>query len=71
MHTDTCTCKYARTHTHSHMYVYLCRTDSAVVGEEGGRTVFLTVSRSNGLEAAVSVEWETQSDTAIAMGKTG
>uniref|UniRef100_A0A8C7IVD8 Adhesion G-protein coupled receptor V1 n=1 Tax=Oncorhynchus kisutch TaxID=8019 RepID=A0A8C7IVD8_ONCKI len=43
--------------------------NSSVVGEEGGRTVFLTVSRSNGLEAAVSVEWETQSDTAIAMGK--
>uniref|UniRef100_A0A673Z153 Adhesion G-protein coupled receptor V1 n=1 Tax=Salmo trutta TaxID=8032 RepID=A0A673Z153_SALTR len=48
----------------------LNRTDSSVVGEEGGRTVFLTVSRSNGLEAAVSVEWETQSDTAIAMEGT-
>ncbi|XP_051279685.1 adhesion G-protein coupled receptor V1 isoform X2 [Dicentrarchus labrax] len=42
------------------------RTNTEVVGEEGGRTVFLTVSRSNGLESAVSVEWETQSDTAIA-----
>ncbi|XP_055742122.1 adhesion G-protein coupled receptor V1 isoform X1 [Salvelinus fontinalis] len=48
----------------------LNRTGSSVVGEEGGRTVFLTVSRSNGLEAAVSVEWETQSDTAIAMEGT-
>lgn len=68
-HASTNTCMH--THTHSHMYLYLCRTDSSVVGEEGGRTVFLTVSRSNGLEAAVSVEWETQSDTAIAMGKMG
>ncbi|KAF7670351.1 hypothetical protein LDENG_00010120 [Lucifuga dentata] len=42
------------------------RTDTEVVAHEGGRTVFLTVSRSNGLESAVSVEWETQSDTAVA-----
>ncbi|KAK5871603.1 hypothetical protein PBY51_004474 [Eleginops maclovinus] len=40
------------------------RTNTEVVAEEGGRAVFLTVSRSNGLESAVSVEWETQSDTA-------
>ncbi|XP_071260291.1 adhesion G-protein coupled receptor V1-like isoform X2 [Salvelinus alpinus] len=45
----------------------LNRTDSSVVGKEGGRTVFLTVSRSKGLEAAVSVEWDTQSDTAVAV----
>uniref|UniRef100_UPI0037E7935A adhesion G-protein coupled receptor V1 n=1 Tax=Semicossyphus pulcher TaxID=241346 RepID=UPI0037E7935A len=42
------------------------RTNTEVIAHEGGRTVFLTVSRSNGLESAVSVEWETQSDTAIA-----
>lgn len=64
MHTN------AHTHT-SHMYIYLCSTDSSVVGKEGGRTVFLTVSRSKGLEAAVSVEWDTQSDTAVAVGKMG
>uniref|UniRef100_UPI003AAD5B8E adhesion G-protein coupled receptor V1 n=1 Tax=Centroberyx gerrardi TaxID=166262 RepID=UPI003AAD5B8E len=44
----------------------LNRTNTEVVADEGGRTVFLTVSRSNGLESAVSVEWETQADTAIA-----
>ncbi|KAM9360944.1 adhesion G-protein coupled receptor V1 [Symphorus nematophorus] len=42
------------------------RTNTEVVADEGGSTVFLTVSRSNGLESAVSVEWETQSDTAVA-----
>ncbi|KAE8292326.1 hypothetical protein D5F01_LYC09693 [Larimichthys crocea] len=41
------------------------RTNTEVVADEG-RTVFLTVSRSNGLESAVSVEWETEADTAIA-----
>lgn len=49
---------------------FLRRTNTEVVAEEGGRTVFLTVSRSNGLESAVSVEWETQSDTASGSGKT-
>ncbi|XP_059193370.1 adhesion G-protein coupled receptor V1 [Centropristis striata] len=44
----------------------LNRTNTEVVAAEGGGAVFLTVSRSNGLESAVSVEWETQSDTAIA-----
>ncbi|KAM3610925.1 uncharacterized protein V6R79_010649 [Siganus canaliculatus] len=42
------------------------RTSTEVVADEGGRTVFLTVSRSNGLESSVSVEWETQSDSAVA-----
>ncbi|XP_030633613.1 adhesion G-protein coupled receptor V1 [Chanos chanos] len=42
------------------------RTDSVTV-EEAGETVFLTVSRSNGVDTAVSVEWETQSDTAFGM----
>ncbi|XP_042344940.1 adhesion G-protein coupled receptor V1 [Plectropomus leopardus] len=42
------------------------RTNTEVVADEGSRAVFLTVSRSNGLESAVSVEWETQSDTAVA-----
>ncbi|XP_062238571.1 adhesion G-protein coupled receptor V1 [Platichthys flesus] len=44
----------------------LNRTNTDVVADEGGRTVFLTVSRSNGLESAVSVEWETQPGTAVA-----
>ncbi|XP_065821533.1 adhesion G-protein coupled receptor V1 [Labrus bergylta] len=42
------------------------RTNTEVTANEGGRTVFLTVSRSNGLESLVSVEWETLSDTAMA-----
>uniref|UniRef100_A0A3Q3GBS3 Adhesion G-protein coupled receptor V1 n=1 Tax=Labrus bergylta TaxID=56723 RepID=A0A3Q3GBS3_9LABR len=41
------------------------RTNTEVTANEGGRTVFLTVSRSNGLESLVSVEWETLSDTAM------
>lgn len=49
---------------------FLRRTNTEVVAEEGGRTVFLTVSRSNGLESAVSVEWETKSGTASSSGKT-
>ncbi|KAM9857814.1 adhesion G-protein coupled receptor V1 [Aulostomus maculatus] len=44
----------------------LNRTNTEVVAHEGSGTVFLTVSRSNGLESAVSVEWATQSDTAVA-----
>ncbi|MEQ2255583.1 Adhesion G-protein coupled receptor V1, partial [Ilyodon furcidens] len=44
----------------------LNRTSTAMVAEEGSKAVFLTVSRSNGLESAVSVEWEMQSDTATA-----
>lgn len=47
----------------------VCRTNTEVVADEGGRAVFLTVSRSNGLESAVSVEWETQSNTASASGE--
>lgn len=72
--------KYPRAHTNilmqKHVYavsliVYsLYRTNTEVVADEGGRTVFLTVSRSNGLDSAVSVEWETQSATAIASGET-
>lgn len=37
--------------------------------EETVGTVYLTVSRSNGLDSAVSVEFETQSDTAFGMSK--
>ncbi|MED6250420.1 Adhesion G-protein coupled receptor V1 [Ataeniobius toweri] len=44
----------------------LNRTSTAMVAEEGSKAVFLTVSRSNGLGSAVSVEWEMQSDTATA-----
>ncbi|XP_076853827.1 adhesion G-protein coupled receptor V1 [Brachyhypopomus gauderio] len=43
------------------------RTLSSLTVEEGIGTVFLTVSRSNGLDSAVSVEFETQSDTAVGM----
>ncbi|KAJ0067530.1 hypothetical protein NL108_008007, partial [Boleophthalmus pectinirostris] len=42
----------------------LNRTRTEVVAEEG-KTVFLTVSRNNGLESSVSVEWEAKSATAI------
>uniref|UniRef100_A0A3Q2DXJ8 Adhesion G-protein coupled receptor V1 n=1 Tax=Cyprinodon variegatus TaxID=28743 RepID=A0A3Q2DXJ8_CYPVA len=42
------------------------RSQHPMVAEEGSRAVFLTVSRSNGLESAVSVEWEMESDTATA-----
>ncbi|XP_075895105.1 adhesion G-protein coupled receptor V1 isoform X2 [Nelusetta ayraudi] len=42
------------------------RTNTEVVADEGGRVVFLTVSRSSGLESAVSVEWESQPSTASA-----
>lgn len=51
------------------MFVFSCRTNTEVVAAEGGRVVFLTVSRSSGLESAVSVEWETQSNTASASGQ--
>ncbi|KAJ8006188.1 hypothetical protein DPEC_G00125640 [Dallia pectoralis] len=44
----------------------LNRTSIMLTGEEGVTTIFLTVSRGNGLEAAVSVEWQTQPGTAIA-----
>ncbi|XP_075324846.1 adhesion G-protein coupled receptor V1 [Odontesthes bonariensis] len=44
----------------------LNRTSTVMVADEGSSAVFLTVSRSNGLESAVSVEWEVQSDTAVA-----
>lgn len=50
------------------MTCFLNRTSTDVVADEG-KTVFVTVSRSNGLESAVSVEWETKSATAIASGK--
>nr|Q6JAN0.1 RecName: Full=Adhesion G-protein coupled receptor V1; AltName: Full=G-protein coupled receptor 98; AltName: Full=Monogenic audiogenic seizure susceptibility protein 1 homolog; AltName: Full=Very large G-protein coupled receptor 1; Flags: Precursor [Danio rerio]AAT07468.1 very large G-protein coupled receptor-1 [Danio rerio] len=43
------------------------RTLDTMTVEEHMGTVFLTVSRSNGLESAVSVEWETRSGTAFGM----
>ena len=53
------------------MYMhFLDRSNTEVVINEGGGAVFLIVSRSNGLESAVSVEWETQSVTAFASGET-
>ncbi|XP_061584932.1 adhesion G-protein coupled receptor V1 [Cololabis saira] len=44
----------------------LNRTSARIYADEGGTAVFLTVSRSGGLESAVSVEWEMQSHTAVA-----
>lgn len=35
--------------------------------EEANRTVYLNVSRTNGIDLAVSVEWETVSETAFGM----
>ncbi|XP_026067280.1 adhesion G-protein coupled receptor V1 [Carassius auratus] len=43
------------------------RTLDTMSVEENGGTVYLTISRSNGLESAVSVEWETRSGTAFGM----
>nr|XP_056705119.1 adhesion G-protein coupled receptor V1 [Euleptes europaea] len=40
------------------------RTNSVII-EEANATVYLEVSRSNGLNTSVSVEWETLSDTAF------
>lgn len=48
---------------------FLYRTSAVVVADEGGRAVFLTISRSNGLNSAVSVEWEMQPNTAKAAGE--
>ena len=49
---------------------FLDRTNTEVVANEGDGPVFLMVSRSNGLETAVSVEWVTESVTAVASGET-
>lgn len=35
--------------------------------EEANRTVYLNVSRTNGIDLAVSVQWETVSETAFGM----
>ncbi|XP_053084899.1 adhesion G-protein coupled receptor V1 isoform X1 [Pangasianodon hypophthalmus] len=43
------------------------RTLSSLTVEETVGTVYLTVARSNGLDSAVSVEFETNSDTAFGM----
>ncbi|XP_073670893.1 adhesion G-protein coupled receptor V1-like [Paramisgurnus dabryanus] len=43
------------------------RTLDKMTVEEHTGSVFLTVSRSNGLESVVSVEWETRSGTAFGM----
>ncbi|KAK9974393.1 hypothetical protein ABG768_022494 [Culter alburnus] len=43
------------------------RTLDTMTVEEHTGTVYLTISRSNGLESAVSVEWETRSGTAFGM----
>lgn len=40
------------------------RTNFIIV-EEANTTAYLKVSRSNGLNVSVSVEWETSSDTAF------
>lgn len=49
---------------------FLDRTNTEVVANEGDGPVFLMVSRSNGLETSVSVEWVTESVTAVASGET-
>ncbi|KAM9393782.1 adhesion G-protein coupled receptor V1 [Pholidichthys leucotaenia] len=43
----------------------LNRSHTEMVVEEGSGVAFVTVSRSNGLESSVSVEWEMQSGTAV------
>ncbi|XP_039767131.1 adhesion G-protein coupled receptor V1 [Ornithorhynchus anatinus] len=40
---------------------------TSITVEEANRTVYLHVSRSNGLDSTVSVEWETLSETAFGM----
>ena len=52
------------------LFLFFYRTSTVMVADEGSSAVFLTVSRSNGLESAVSVEWEVQSGTAVASGET-
>uniref|UniRef100_A0A8C4S4U8 Adhesion G-protein coupled receptor V1 n=1 Tax=Erpetoichthys calabaricus TaxID=27687 RepID=A0A8C4S4U8_ERPCA len=42
---------------------------SPVIIEEGNRTLYLGISRSNGLDTTVTVEWETQPVTAYGFGK--
>lgn len=44
--------------------IFTFRTNFLIV-EEANATVYLKVSRSNGLNVSVSVEWETVSDTAF------
>uniref|UniRef100_A0A8B9KFU6 Adhesion G protein-coupled receptor V1 n=1 Tax=Astyanax mexicanus TaxID=7994 RepID=A0A8B9KFU6_ASTMX len=44
-------------------------SNSSLTVEETVGSVYLTVSRSNGLDSAVSVEFETQSDTAFGLSK--
>ncbi|XP_039615272.1 adhesion G-protein coupled receptor V1 [Polypterus senegalus] len=41
---------------------------SPVIIEEGNRTLYLGISRSNGLDTTVTVEWETQPVTAYGFG---
>uniref|UniRef100_F7FXQ0 Adhesion G-protein coupled receptor V1 n=1 Tax=Monodelphis domestica TaxID=13616 RepID=F7FXQ0_MONDO len=41
--------------------------DTTITTEEANRTIYLNVSRSNGLNLTVSVEWETVSETAFGM----
>lgn len=40
------------------------RTNFLII-EEANTTAYLKVSRTNGLNTSVSIEWETQSDTAF------
>lgn len=60
------------TQTHNSCINCMCvfsRTLDTMTVEERTGTVYLTISRSNGLESAVSVEWETRSGTAFGMSK--
>lgn len=49
------------------MYFFMIltfRTNFLIV-EEANTTAYLKVSRTNGLNTSVSIEWETQSNTAF------
>ncbi|XP_066129903.1 adhesion G-protein coupled receptor V1 [Saccopteryx bilineata] len=48
----------------------VANSDTSVNIEEANRTVYLNVSRANGIDSAVSVAWETISETAFGMRGT-
>ena len=54
-------------HFFSFLWPFVSFRAASVNIEEATRTVYLSVSRTNGLDLAVSVEWETVSETAFGM----
>lgn len=56
-----------------YLYIYksfiILRTNS-IIAEEANTTVYLKISRSNGLNTSVSVEWETRPDSAFGISKS-